>query len=93
MSRQQYSGGKKFQVALEAIKGKETIAALSSKYGIAPTLISKWKKELIERGSELFEKGYKTADVRLENDRDQLLKKVGELSLEVDYLKKGFASI
>ena len=94
MSRQQYSGGKKFQVALEAItiKGKETIAALSSKYGIAPTLISKWKKELIERGSELFEKGYKTADVRLEHDRDQLLKKVGELSLEVDYLKKGFAS-
>jgi len=93
MSRQQYSGGKKFQVALEAIKGKETIAALSSKYGIAPTLISKWKKELIERGSELFEKGYKAADVRLEHDRDQLLKKVGELSLEVDYLKKGFASI
>jgi len=93
MSRQQYSGGKKFQVALEAIKGKETIAALSSKYGIAPTLISKWKKELIERGSELFEKGYKAADMRLEHDRDQLLKKVGELSLEVDYLKKGFASI
>jgi transposase len=93
MSRQQYSGGKKFQVALEAIEGKETIAALSSKYGIAPTLISKWKKELIERGSELFEKGYKAADMRLEHDRDQLLKKVGELSLEVDYLKKGFASI
>ncbi|ALT18597.1 hypothetical protein [Piscirickettsia salmonis] len=36
---------------------------------------------------------YKTSDVRLEHERDQLFKKVGELSLEVDYLKKGFASI
>ncbi|QGP55623.1 hypothetical protein PsalMR5_03083 [Piscirickettsia salmonis] len=93
MSRQQYSGSKKFQIALEAIKGKETIAALSTKHGIAPILISKWKKDLLERGCELFEKGYKTADVRLEHERDQLFKKVGELSLEVDYLKKGFASI
>ncbi|QGP54137.1 hypothetical protein PsalMR5_01576 [Piscirickettsia salmonis] len=90
MSRQQYSGSKKFQIALEAIKGKE---ALSTKHGIAPTLISKWKKDLLERGCELFEKGYKTADVRLEHERDQLFKKVGELSLEVDYFKKGFASI
>jgi len=36
-------------------------------------LISKWKKELIDRGSDLFEKGYKPA---------------GELSMEVDFLKK-----
>lgn len=93
MSRQQYPGVKKFRVALEAIKGKETLASLSDKHGIAPNLISKWKKELLERGSELFEKGYKTADARLEHERDQLLKKVGELSLEVDYLKKGYASI
>ncbi|ALB21244.1 hypothetical protein [Piscirickettsia salmonis] len=48
---------------------------------------------MLERGCELFEKGYKTSDVRLEHERDQLFKKVGELSLEVDYLKKGFASI
>ncbi|WP_395167927.1 IS3 family transposase [Piscirickettsia salmonis] len=61
MSRQQYSSSKKFQIALEAIKGKETIAALSTKHGIAPTLISKWKKDLLERGCELFEKGYKTS--------------------------------
>ncbi len=93
MSRQQYPGAKKFRVALEAIKGKETLASLSAKHGIAPTMISKWKRELLERGSELFEKGYKPADVRLEHERDQLLKKVGELSLEVDYLKKAYASI
>ena len=93
MSRQQYSGSKKFKVALEAVKGKDTIASLSNKYGIAPTLISKWKKELLDRGSDIFEKGYKPVDTRLEYERDQLLKKVGELSVEVDFLKKGFASI
>ncbi|APS84903.1 helix-turn-helix domain-containing protein [Piscirickettsia salmonis] len=61
MSRQQYSGSKKFQIALEAIKGKETIAALSTKHGIAPTLISKWKQDLLERGCELFEKGHESS--------------------------------
>ena len=93
MSRQQYSGSKKFKVALEAVKGKNTIASLSNQYGIAPTLISKWKKERLDRGSDVFEKGYKPGDTRLAYERDQLLKKVRELSMEVDFLKKGFASI
>ena len=93
MSRKKYTGSQKFRVALEAVKGKETIASLSAKHGIAPVLISKWKKELLERGFDLFEKGYKSPEQRLEQERNQLLKKVGELSMEVDFLKKGFASI
>ena len=93
MSRKQYTGAKKFQVALEAIRGKETLAALSDKHGIAPNLISKWKKELLERGGHLFEKAYKSPEQRVEQEREQLLKKVGELSMEVDFLKKVYASI
>jgi len=42
MSRKKYTGSQKFRVALEAVKGKETIASLSAKHGIAPALISKW---------------------------------------------------
>lgn len=92
MSRKKYSGNQKFRVALESIKGKETLAVLSNKHGIAPTLISKWKKELTDRGADLFEKAYKSPDQRLEHEKDQLLKKVGELSMEVDFLKKDCAS-
>jgi transposase len=92
MSRKQYTGAQKFKIALEAIKGKQTIAELSLRYYVAPNLISRWKKELLDRGSELFEKGYKTADLQLKYDRNQLLKKVGEQSLEIDFLKKVFAS-
>jgi transposase len=92
MSRKKYPGSRKFLVVLEAIKGKDTLAALSDKYGIAPTLISKWKKELLDRGGDLFEKAYKSPDQRLEHERDQLLKKVGSLSMEVDFLKKDCAS-
>ena len=51
-----------------------------------------WKKERLDRVSDVFEKGYKPGDTRLEYERDQLLKKVGELSMEVDFLKKGFTS-
>ncbi len=52
-----------------------------------------WKKELLERGGNLFEKAYKSPEQRVEQERDQLLKKVGELSMEVDFLKKVYASI
>jgi hypothetical protein len=51
-----------------------------------------WKKERLDRGSDVFEKGYKPGGTRLVYERDQLLKKVRELSLKVDFLKKGFTS-
>ncbi len=51
------------------------------------------KKGLLERSGNLFEKAYKSPEQRVEQERDQLLKKVGEFSMEVDFLKKVYASI
>ena len=93
MSKKQYTGIQKFKVALEACKEDLTIAEISSKHGVAPSAVSKWKKQLKDHGSQIFEHAYKAPDKQLEFERDNLLKKVGQLSMEADYLKKVYESI
>jgi len=55
--RKKYSADFKARVALEAIKGEETIQQLASRYGVHPTMITRWRKELAENAPELFGKG------------------------------------
>ncbi len=52
--RTQYSSEFKAEVALAAIRGDETIPQLAARYGIHPTQINSWKRQLIEQASELF---------------------------------------
>ena len=92
-TRKQYTGNQKFKVALDACRWNLTIAELSKKYSIAPSLIQRWKSQLIESGGELFDRGYKPVDERIIFENEQLLKKVGQLTLEVDFLKKAYASV
>jgi transposase len=92
-TRRQYTGNQKFKVALDACRGNLTIAELSKKHGVAPSLIQKWKSQLIESGGELFDRGHKPSDERIVFENEQLLKKVGQLTLEVDFLKKACASV
>ena len=92
-TRKQYTGNQKFKVALDACRGNLTVAELSKKHGVAPSLIQKWKSQLIESGGELFDRGHKPSDERIVFENEQLLKKVGQLTLEVDFLKKACASV
>ena len=77
----------KKKVALEALKEDKTLSQLASEHSVHPLLIGRWKKELIEGAERLFEekKGRKQED---EFDRDVLEKKIGQLTIEIDFLKK-----
>ena len=50
----------KAHVALKAIKGEQTVAELSSRFGVHPTQINKWKGSLLEGAAEMFERSQKT---------------------------------
>jgi transposase-like protein len=76
-TRKQYTGNQKFKVALDACRGNLTIAELSKKYSIAPSLIQRWKSQLIESGGELFDRGHKPVDERIVFENEQLLKNLG----------------
>lgn len=75
----------KFKVALEAIRGDLTIAQIVAKYGIAESLVFKWKKQLLDEGSQVFEGRQKdTVDHKIKD----LHAKIGQLTLERDFLEE-----
>jgi len=88
MKRQQYSQSFKARVALDAIKGQRTVAELSSEYGVHSSQIAKWKKQLLDGAADIFARGHKGKDKRLQAEKNRLYQKVGQLQIEVDWLKK-----
>ena len=84
--RKKSTGAFKAQVAIAALKERESLAELSKRYGVHGTMISKWKQEVIERSGEIFEgKGSKTDKLP---DIEDLYAKIGKLEMQCDYLKK-----
>jgi transposase len=88
MKRQKFSKEFKAKVALEAIKGQQTIAELSQEFGVHANQINRWKKELLEAMPEVFSRKKDRDSKRQEAERDRLYRKVGQLQIEVDWLKK-----
>lgn len=85
-SRRKFSGAFKAQVALEALKERESLAELSKRFEVHPQMISKWKQEFMDRASEIFET--KSPEKQSQVDLDKLYAKIGQLEMERDFLKK-----
>ena len=88
--RKQYDKAFKAKVALEALKETDTIYELAKKYEVHTNQISKWKKRLLEGATDVFERpNKKSPEVeKAQRKQDMLLKTVGEMKIENDFLKK-----
>jgi transposase-like protein len=85
-----YSSGLKFRVALAAKKGDKTVAELCQEFSLVPSQIYAWKKELEERGREIFESKSPESSHRAEVDK--LHGVIGKLKVENDFLERALAS-
>jgi len=88
MKRKKFSKEFKAKVAIEAIKGQRPLNEIAQEFSVHPTQINRWKKELLESAPEMFSKNKDQEAKRVEMQRDQLYRKVGQLQIEVDWLKK-----
>ncbi len=87
--RRQFSTDFKAKVALEAIRGELTVAEISKKYDVHPNMIAGWKRRLTQEAASLFARGQMDHDKDSEAQITQLHAKIGQLTIEKDFLKKG----
>jgi transposase len=86
-SRRKHNPSFKARLALEALKGEETIAELANRFEVHPSQIRKWKKELSDGAASIFgdDQDHKKKDDA--NLIAQLYQQIGQLKVERDFLE------
>ena len=88
MKRKQYSGKFKFTVALEAAKGTKTVNEVASAFGVHPSQVSQWKRQMIDEGPSMLSQGRSRAEREQATKETELYEQIGRLKMELEWLKK-----
>jgi transposase len=81
----------KVKVALAAIQNDETISQIASRFGVHPTMVSAWKRQVLEGAADIFDKSNKDRK-RVEAHTDELYRQIGQLKVENDFLSRKLGS-
>jgi len=86
--RKQHNSGFKAQVALEAIRNQRTIAEIAGEYGVHPSQVNKWKKQILDGIPTIFSGSHDKSKHDGEKLQAELYQQIGQLKVELDWLKK-----
>lgn len=91
--RKQYTPEKKAKQIIETIEGERTIPEIGAREGISAKVISNWKREFIDNTYRAFsatkdEKMLEERAERAEGKEKEVMRKIGELTYELDWVKK-----
>ena len=85
--RKKHSGAFKAKVALEAVKGAQTLNELAGQFEVHPTQIVQWKQRLVAGAADVFSGGLERDAAQESQLRDRLYQEIGQLKVELDWLK------
>ena len=86
-NRKKHSPSFKARVALESLKGEETVAQLASRFAVHPSQVHKWKKELTDGATGIFGNGHNRKKPDNPQLVAQLYQQIGQLKVERDFLE------
>ncbi len=98
MKRRQYTAEYKARIVLEILREENTVSEIGARENINPQQLHNWKKEFLENASRAFssskdEKEARRKVLEQKEEKEILEKKVGQLIIENDWLKKKSAQI
>ena len=89
--RKTYNATFKARVALEVFKGDQTMVELAAKHQVHPAMVTKWKKQALDGLVDVFTgNGRKARNASHEVEIKELHAKIGQLTVEKDFLAKAF---
>lgn len=86
MTRRKFTSKFKTKVVLELLKERSSLSELAQKFEIAPQQLSTWKREFLHDAEQVFEGKAKSKKTEAEQEKEQLLKTIGQLKVENDFL-------
>jgi transposase-like protein len=89
--RKTHTAAFKAQVALAAVRGDKTVNELAAQFGVHPTLIHGWKKQLLAGAEAVFAGGAKATALG-DDKTPELYEQIGRLKVELDWVKKTTAA-
>jgi len=89
--RKTHTAAFKAQVALAAVRGDKTVNELAAQFGVHPTLIHGWKKQLLAGAEQVFATGARAATPG-DDKTPELYEQIGRLKVELDWVKKKAAT-
>jgi transposase-like protein len=90
-NRKKYTPAEKAKIVLEVLREEDTLAAIANKYDVCQQLISRWKSEFLANMSTVFDKKTnETEKLKQEHEaeKEALVNKIGQLTMDIDWLKK-----
>ena len=90
--RKQHTSAFKAQVALAALKGDKTVNELASHFGVHPTLIHGWKKQLLSGAEAVFAGNGRPDTDDVQARQAELFEQIGRLKMELEWVKKKAAA-
>jgi transposase-like protein len=92
-TRMKHSPEFKAKVALAAIREQETVAEIARRFQLNANMVHKWKKEALEKMAVVFGPPAAGSGERIEGREKELLQKIGELTVERDFLANGLGRL